>query len=51
MNTKEVLCTIGDKIETDADNYRNVIESGGAVMIREKTDDGVVVVTIYKERK
>lgn len=49
MTTKEVLCELGDKIESNADSYRNLLENGAEVTLMEKTDDGKVVVTIRKE--
>lgn len=49
MNTKEALCRIGDKIESDADNYRNMIEHGTVITITEKVDNGTVIVTVRKE--
>lgn len=51
MDTREALCTIGDRIETDSLLYRNMLECGSTIHIQEKTDDGVVEVTIRKERE
>lgn len=49
MNTKEALCRIGDKIETDAHAYRIALEQGAIVQIEEPTDDGVIVVRMEKK--
>ena len=49
VNTKEALCTIGDKIESNADSYRQMLEQNTEVHLIEKTDDGQTIeVTIKK---
>ena len=49
MNTKEALCTVGDKIECNADSYRQLLEQNTEVTLVEKTDSGTIIVTIKKE--
>jgi hypothetical protein len=49
MTTKEALCTVGDKIECNADSYRQLLEQNTEVTLVEKTDDGNIIVKIIKE--
>lgn len=50
MNTKEIICMLGDKIEMNADEYRNMIEQDIEVRLEEKLpDDTSVEVIIHKK--
>ena len=49
MTTKEALCTVGDKIECNADSYRQLLEQNTEVTLMEKVEDGHIIVTIKKE--
>ena len=49
MDTKEVICTLGDKIEMNAAEYRIIIEQGHDVVLREKNSEGETIeITIRK---
>ena len=49
MDTKEAICTLGDRIEMNAAEYRNIIEQGQELVLREKNSDGEPIeITIRK---
>ena len=43
MDTKEVICMMGDMIECNAYNYRNIIEQGEEIILTEKNKDGETI--------
>lgn len=49
MNTVEALRDIAEKLECDAEMYRNMIETGTVVKIEEKVDSGIVEVIIRRK--
>lgn len=49
MDTKETITMLGDKIEMNAAEYRNIIEQGQELVLREKNSDGETIeITIRK---
>ena len=43
MDTKEVITMMGDMIECNAYNYRNILEQGEEIVLTEKNKDGETI--------
>ena len=50
MDTKEAICTLGDKIEMNAAEYRNMIEQDMEVKLEEKLNDDTTLEVIIRKK-
>ena len=50
MDTKEVITMMGDMIECNAYNYRNILEQGDEIVLTEKTKDGDTIEVVIRKR-
>ena len=50
MDTKECITMLGDMIECNAYNYRNILEQGDEIVITEKTKDGDTIEVVIRKR-
>lgn len=50
MDTKEVICMMGDMIECNAHNYRTIIEQGETIVLTEKNKDGETIEILIRKK-
>ena len=50
MDTKEVITMLGDMIECNAYNYRNILEQGEEIVLTEKNKDGETIEIQIRKR-
>lgn len=50
MDTKEIICMLGDKIEMNAAEYRNMVEQDIEVKLEEKLPDDTTIEVIIRKR-
>ena len=50
MDTKEIICMLGDKIEMNAAEYRNMIEQEMEVRLEERLPDDTAIEVIIRKK-
>jgi len=50
MDTKEAICMLGDKIEMNAAEYRNMVEQDIEVKLEEKLSDDTTIEVIIRKK-
>ena len=51
MDTKEIITMLGDKIEMNATEYRNMIEQDMEVRLEERLSDDTAVEVIIRKKQ